>query len=383
MAYSYNLGNKVASAGKPSLQQSGKKSEGALYGRVVDVVLSKSKVILDKNGKALPIGAITYRSVGANRSVNTTVESALPLSSITKHLPLKNEVVILHQSPTADVSKNSNQKQMYYGEVVNLWGSSNHNAMPDPGYDIKKVLGEDAIELGDINPLYPFPGDYLIEGRQGQSIRLGGYSSEQSPLTGRSNNGKPYIIISNGQIKTESGIDHIIENINEDPNSMYFVSDHQVKLTPANTKQDSYDVTPIAANQYIGNQVVLNGGRLFFNAKEEAIFLSAKESVGINADSVNIDATTFFCVDSKKIYLGSGARKSSGQEPVVLGAQLESWLEKLIDTLGDIGTAMQSAAAVSGGPIPQLMSVAPQVIGVVNELRLELQGLLSTKVYTE
>lgn len=383
MAYSYNLGNKVASAGKPSLHQGGKKAEGALYGRVIEVVLSKSTKILDKNGKALPIGAITYRSVGANRSVSTTVDSALPINSITKHLPLKNEVVTLVQSPTADVSKNSNQKQMYYGEVVNLWGSTNHNAMPDPGYDIETVLGEDAIELADINPLYPFPGDYLIEGRQGQSIRLGGYTSEQSPLTGTSNNGKPYIIISNGQIKTESGIDHIIEDVNEDPNSMYFVSDHQVKLQPANSKQSSYDVTPIAANQYVGNQVILNGGRLFFNAKEESIFLSAKEAVGINADTVNIDATSMFCVDSKKIYLGSGARLSSGQEPVVLGTQLENWLETLLDTLDDVGTAMSSAASVSGGPVPQLISIAPQLKAVVASLKVQMQSFLSNKVFTE
>jgi hypothetical protein len=383
MAYSYNLGNRVAAAARPSLQQGSTQAEIPQYGRVIDIVLDNSKKILDKNGKALPIGAITYRSLNANREVENTVESALPLKTTGKQFPLKNEVVILQQSPTADINKNSNQKQIYYGEVVNLWGATNHNAMPDPGYNIETVLGEGAIELGDVNPLYPFPGDYLIEGRQGQSIRIGGYTSRQSTLTGNSNNGKPYIIISNGQIKTDNGVDHIVEDINEDPNSLYFLTDHQVKLTPANEKRDAYNTPPISAKQYVGNQVVLNGGRLFFNAKEESIFLSAKESVGLNADTVNIDATSFFCVDSKKIYLGSGARVSSGREPVILGTQLENWLETLLDTLDDVATAMSSAAAVSGGPVPQLISVAPQLKAVVASLKIQMKTFQSNKVFTE
>jgi hypothetical protein len=378
MAYSYNLGSKVSPGNSV---KSTKKTSEAFYGRVIDVVLDKSKVILDKAGIPLPIGAITYRGVGMRRDAENTVEIALPFSATVKQFPLKNEIVLLIQSPTADVSKNSNQKQMYYKEVVNLWGAVNHNAMPDPGYDIEKVLGDNAIEL-EINPLFPYPGDCLIQGRQGQSIRLGGYTTLQSPLTSKSNNGKPYLLIRNGQKKTDNGVDHIIEDINEDPNSMYFLSDHQVKVTPANTLQNSHNTAPISPSQYIGNQVILNGGRLFFNAKEESILLSAKEAVGINASSINLDATDYFCVDSKKIYLGASAR-SSEREPVVLGAQLENWLETLLDTISDIGTAMSSAAAVSGGPVTSLMSTAPQITAVVASLKTQLQSLFSTKVFTE
>ena len=107
------------------------------------------------------------------------------------------------------------------------------------------MLGTDVVELSDVNPLFPFPGDILLQGRQGQSVRIGGNKSPQNPLVDAANNGKPYILISNGQLKTDNGIDHIIEDINKDPNSLYFLSDHKSDLLAANTKRDSYDVVQI------------------------------------------------------------------------------------------------------------------------------------------
>lgn len=383
MAYSYNLGNKVYSSGKTSLLQSGNKGDVAPYGKVVDVVLDDSKELLDKNGNKLPIGAITYVTILADKTENTVVESALPLAGTIKVLPLPNEIVTLHQTPVTNTQNNSSQKTIYYGQVVNLWGSPNHNALPSPGYNPDEILGKGIKELSDINPLFPFPGDVLIEGRQGQSIRIGGNNSKENPLVDNSNNGKPYILISNGQISTDNGLDYIVEDVNKDFNSLYFLSDHKVDLIPANSKQDSYDVIPIKSNQYIGNQVLLNGGRLYFNAKEDSIFLSAKESVGISARTLNLDATDYFCVDSKKIYLGKKARTSLGSEPVVLGTQLQSWLETLLDTLENVGTAMSTASAVSGGPVTQLITTGPELKAVAKALKAQMKQFQSKKVFTE
>ena len=54
-------------------------------------------------------------------------------------------------------------------------------------------------EQDNINPLQPFPGDVLIEGRHANTIRLGGTKHEENPLVDDSNNGKPYNIIRIGQ----------------------------------------------------------------------------------------------------------------------------------------------------------------------------------------
>lgn len=383
MAYSYNLGNKVYSSAQTSLAKSSNKADVAQYGRVAEVVLDNSKEVLDKQGVQLPIGAIKYYPVSVDNIEGITTESAFPLEGVFKTLPLPNEIVALYPTPVPNTQNNSSQKTMYYGKVVNLWGSPNHNALPLAGYNPNEILGPGVTELTDINPLFPFPGDTLIEGRQGQSVRIGGNKSQQNPLVDDSNNGKPYVLISNGQIPTQNAVDHIVEDINKDFNSIYFVSDHKINLTQANSKRDSYDIKPIEFNKYIGNQVLLNGGRLVFNAKQDSILLSAKESIGLNAKTVNLDATDYFCVDSSKIYLGKKARTSLGSEPVVLGTQLQNWLETLLDTLENVGTAMSSATAVSGGPVTQLITTGPELRAVARALKAQMKQFQSKKVFTE
>jgi hypothetical protein len=378
----YFLGNRIGGLAQPQ-NGGGSGQEGPLYGRVVKISIDESTQILDPQGNTLPIGTIMYRDIAAEKETSATEYPALPLFTNIKQFPLLNEVVILVQGPTSDIQTNVTNRDMYYTSVVNLWGSSHHNALPEPNVDLSIILGKDVKELSDINPLYPYPGDVIIEGRQGQSMRLGGNMSPQNKLVDTSNNAKPFILISNGQIKTDNGIDYIVEDINKDPNSLYFLSDHKTTLTPANNKRDSYDVVPLSADRYIGNQVVINGGRLFFNAKEDSAFISAKESIGLNARTVNLDATDYFCVDSKKIYLGKKARTSSGNEPVILGTQLQNWLETLLDTLENVGSAMSTAAAVSGGPVTNLVTAGPELRAVARSLKAQIKQFQSKKVFTE
>jgi hypothetical protein len=354
-----------------------------LFGRVIKISLDETTEILDAQGNSLPIGTILYRDVTAKKETAATAYPALPLYANTKQFPLENEVVILTQGPTSDIQNNVESSNMYYSTVVNLWGSPHHNALPEPNADISTVLGKGVKELSDVNPLYPFPGDTLIEGRQGQSIRIGGNKSNKNPLVDDSNNGKPYILISNGQLKTDNGIDHIVEDINKDPNSLYFLSDHKTDLKAVNIKRDSYDVKPLDADKYVGNQVVLNGGRLFFNAKEDSAFISAKESVGLNARTLNFDAKDYACIDAKAIYLGSKARASVTREPAVLGVQLENWLTTLLDTLESVASAMSSATSTTGGPVIALNAVGPELQAVLGSLKTQLQLFQSKKVFTE
>jgi hypothetical protein len=378
----YFLGSKIG--GIVQSQNSGGTQQGAsLFGRVLKISLDESTEIKDSNGNILPIGTILYRDITSEKETTATEFPALPLHGNIQQFPLLNEVVILIQGPTSDIQSNVSTRDMYYSTVVNLWGSPHHNALPEPNTDISTILGKDVKELSDINPLYPFPGDTLIEGRHGQSIRIGGNMSPKNKLVDESNNAKPYILISNGQIKTDNGIDHIVEDINKDPNSLYFLSDHKSDLIAINTKRDSYDIAPLGSNQYIGNQVIINGGRLFFNAKEDSILLSAKESVGLNARTLNFDASEYACIDAKKIYLGKVARTSSNREPVVLGIQLENWLTTLLDTLSSVASAMASATSITGGPVPTLNAAGPELDAVVKSLKTQLILFQSKKVFTE
>ena len=163
---------------------------------------------------------------------------------------------------------------------------------------------------------------------------------------------------------------------------MYFAANHNIPLNAANKKRVSYDVPPITPSQYYGNQVVVNGGRLFFNAKEESAFISAMDSIGLNANTVNIDAEEYFCVDAKKIFLGVKARTSTIKEPVILGIQLENWLRSLLSIVSTIGVAFKTAESVTGGPVVELNTAGPQIMKLAVLLEKTLIKMQSTKVYT-
>ena len=147
------------------------------YGRVLKVVLDNTVPVYDVHGQRLPIGAIKYRDIAETTGIETTEGSALPLTKGIKQYPHETEIVVLTQGPTSDIQTDKSQITTYYGATVNLWGSPHHNALPEPETDQSTMLGPDVVELSDVNPLFPFPGDTLIEGRQGQSIRIGGSSA--------------------------------------------------------------------------------------------------------------------------------------------------------------------------------------------------------------
>lgn len=384
MAGNYFLGNTISSAGRGA-GGGGSSQPTPVFGRVVNVVLDETNTLYDAQGNKLPIGSITYQDINTPVDKEAVLPHAYPLSSAVKHFPFVNEIVVIVTGPTPDFQENSSEVLNYYSSVLNIWGSTHHNALPTQGVDFQFPIGKNIPELRDINPLYPFPGDVIVQGRQGQSIRMGGYKTEKNPWTEVSNNGKPITIIRNGQIKTKNGIDSIVEDIDKDVNSIYMMSDHKVPLTPANTKRKSYNTEPKTADQYKGNQVVINGGRLYFNAKEESVLISAKESVGLNAKTLNLDATDYFCVDAKKILLGEKARTASPsvQQPVVLGKQLENWLGALLDTLSSVADAMSTASAVGAGPVTQLNATGPALKATVQSLKAQFKIFQSKKVFTE
>jgi hypothetical protein len=382
MAFKSHLNTSKLSKGGGGKGSSGNTSGVNQYGRVVHVVLTLDDPYCDN---ASMINGVYFRSpkIPADETDIRKFPFAYQGSAQNRTIPLNKEIVTLYTGADPGSIDNPGKTRTYWKEVVNVWNHPHHNAAPDTLQDNwQDDLLKGFPEQKTINPLIANPGDTLIEGRLGQSIRFGG-SKGASTYIDDSNNGKPVIIISNGQVTTKNGSDLIEENVNEDFNSLYFFSDHKSILKSANNKRDSYDVVPLRANEYIGNQVVLNGGRLFLNAKEDSAFISAKESIGLNARTVNLDATDYFCVDSKKIYLGKKARTSSGNEPVILGTQLQSWLETLLDTLENVGSAMSTATAVSGGPVTNLVTTGPELRAVARSLKAQITQFQSKKVFTE
>jgi len=358
------------------------KSSSKKIGRVIKILTDLSDPDCENSSM---INGVFYREITSNQNEDSakSLQFAYQASTAFKKLPLPGELVKLEKSAGKGSATSPGTKRTYWVDIINVWNHPHHSALPDTKQsDWQSDLLGGIEEVRTINQLQPNPGDTVIEGRLGQSIRVAGYGVHKS-IEGTS--GSPYIVIRNGQIKTDNGIDLVYENINEDANSLYFLSDHKILLTSANTKRDSYNQIPTTSDQFKGNQVVINGGRLYFNAKEESAFISAKQSIGLNANNINLDATEYFCVDAKKIYIGVKARTATAsvQQPAVLGKQLENWLGALLDALDAVATSMTSASAVGAGPVTQLNVSGPILKSTVQSLKTQYKLFKSKKVFVE
>jgi hypothetical protein len=357
--------------------------------RVIDVIMDETHPEYDKYGKTKCIGAIKYQPVDKKlNSDNTeTLPIAFPSSATLRTIPLINEIVLLTSAPD-DISSNekSTSSTFYYISIISVWNHPHHNASPDGATTSKVELGNDFKEKSNINPLQPYPGDVLVEGRQGQSIRLSGNKHFKNIYTNQSNEGDPFTIISNGQKKTENGSEYIEEDINEDESSIYLVSNHTVPLEQARDKTKAWKKAPIKADGYEGSQVVVNGGRLYFNSKEESTLFSSKEAFGVTSKTINLDAKDYIALDAEKIYLGEKALVEEF-EPVILGESMEGFLYTLLFNLQALADDL-IIAGTAGVNVQNLITrgklMQASLKGLQNQINPGGKSQLkSRKVYTE
>ena len=370
-------------------------SSTPLLGRVIDVIVDSKHLLYKEYGGVEAIGAVLFRDLSNDVDTSEDGETthtgvAYPLSVNFNTLPLKNEIILIQKGPSSNIGRGSNTGRAYYVSTFSIWNHPHHGAYPVDTKSENVNLGQ-GMEVNDkIAPLQPFPGDTLIQGRLGQTIRLGGTSSEANKLTDDTNTDSPFTFLSNGQSNTSSGFNHIVENINSDPSSIFLTSNHTIPLTLTNNKRASYNDAPDTPRNYQGSQVLINADRLTLNARQSDILLSSSTSIGLNSNTVNIDGEEYLCVDAKQIYLGSRARSNTGnsKQPVMLGHQVEAYLQDLISIIEQMADSMSKAKTIKGEPIPTINLKGTVAKSVLNSLsnRLNPKGssnLKSKKTFVE
>jgi len=327
-----------------------------VLGRVYDIVLDENHPDF-KLTKT--IGTIRY-NLFDDDSFTEEPENlfiAFPLDSTSRTYPLKNEIIILTPGPRESADRNDSELKVYYSTVVSVWNAANHNAAPANDNSVTDI-GNNAKELDNVNTLYPNHGDHIIEGRFGNSIRLGGYKGYKNIYTDDTNEGNPYTVISNGRPFTGDILQPTIEDINKDDSSIYVTSNHLIPLSQARVKLESNVDKTIIADKYKGAQIIMNSDRLVFNAKKDDIILSSNESLTVSSKDVGIDGEDYISLDAKKIYLGQGAKnkdtKLGSAEPVILGHRLEDFLQILVDELKVMSKKLSSAKTQDFKAIPNL-----------------------------
>lgn len=339
-----------------SVSPEGGNSNSISTGRVTDIILSPAHPLFEESGGK--IGAITYEAVnigGTNGGGGSTY--AIPLNFHCSTYPVIGEIVCLVSAPSI-IEPSKDSMAPYYISPVNIHNAANHNAYPNIDQSTVNNSNEEMIknnfnseydvenntfiEKSNIQPLLPMMGDTIVEGRNGQSIRMGNTAKNGLNNWSKSgNNSDPIIIIRNGQSKTNTpGFIPITENIRKDLSSIYLTSTQKLEdFKVASELYNSFPKNdePTPPSQFTSPQIALNSDRIVINSKSDSILLSSQNSISINSKSnVGVD-TTSFCISSNDIKLGSNDAK----EPILKGDTTVNLLKSLAEAVASLSSILE------------------------------------------
>jgi len=342
--------------------------------RVMDIVLDSSHVDYETFGGPQSIGAIRYVVEGKLTSnvVIRSLPTAFPRNSNIKQYPLKGEIVQLHILPTEESSRSQGSKKVYYSEPIGIWNHPHHSSLPLPSSS-ELDLGKNFKEVSDVNPLLPFEGDFILEGRQGQSLRLSSTVKDKTPWKGEDNS-KPIIIVSNGQVKTEEGFSHITEDINKDHSSLYFTSNQRIGLTPSYVLGECHEPKPTI--NYTNSQLLGSSDRVHLNGRD-SIILTSTNHINLGSEGVYVEGGVLTTIDAPRINLGSRANQQG-----VKGNELKELLQEILTELFEVGKMLEKAA-IGKEPVVQVNDAGLSLQSFTTTKLTELNQILSNKTYIE
>ena len=274
---------------------------------------------------------------------NSKPTDAYPINPNLKNFPIQGEYVIVFNVPKGTFKIGNNpvfDKELYFYQTLNIWNNPSFNAVNNSKQaSIGNNLNFNINKANNVFPLTSCVGDVMLEGRYGNSIRLGN-TDRSVPNTWSQDgiSGDPITIIRNGQ--SPQGLTGGIEDIKDDLASLYLTSYQKLsQLSLINENFKSYKTEPLTPASYQDPQVVLNSSRIILNAKKDDILISAQNSVGLSSNgTINIESTS----DDGTIIDGNiKLGKKSADEPVLLGYQTTVLLKQLITEVRNISLALE------------------------------------------
>lgn len=376
--------------------------QGYKVGKVYAVILNERSVpqqVWENNGGWDGIGTILYQEYNENNEIplvdiddNTlsSLPTALPLYPNQKYFPLPGEIVLLMDLPSAPSPITSKTQETYYLTTINAWNSPQFNGLfleQD-----KNLLYNSFNENSEFRGLQTFEGDYILEGRFGNSIRFGstnkaGTVDENPWSTNPSELGNnPITLISNDHNYKIPGSDLHVEDINKDGSSIYLTSNQQIPLDTGNIILSNI-TSPTALNNYSDPQVIINADRTVVSSKSDKVLLMGASGVeAYSQGSIYLQSNKVgLTLQDNNIFLGPTTNNTTTQ-PLVLGNDLKVFLSKLVQILSDF--CMQTQNTVStpeGTPLVELTTSAAALQIQLKELMTELDknnSLISQNIYT-
>ena len=212
-----------------------------------------------------PIGTIKFQRVYSNIYSNDSFDLAIPKKIHNTMYPKKGEMVKIEYSETfkAQDEKGSFMRIFTYSDLVSAWNNVEHNIVPKKSiFSISKESTLDGYttsqqgiptnkqydepytynEIGNIKSIYPL-SDNILQGRGGNTIRLGTSYSDISEVPWKGDDGHPLIVIRNGQpVSVQEDVNNLFEDINSDGSSFYMLSKQTLAFNLACDNFESFNV---------------------------------------------------------------------------------------------------------------------------------------------
>ena len=281
---------------KPASSKDTKSKLGYVY----DVILDNDAIsditieIDDTEFKNVSlVGAIRFRYGMDTISSESELSIAFPFDKNFVNLPLKNETVEIYTGNGSqffyrrigrDVTPNFNSSENLITDSFIKSNSTNNTSA-----DYKKVqttgitktnndtsnkydgYGDYFTTDNTIHKLKLYEGDSLIQSRFGQSVRFSGFNNDNQQQS-------PTIIIRNDEssFSKKKNIDEVVEeDINRDGSVIVLGSNqYQLPFQPGTVDDggtSDFETNPTEFKSYpsklIGDQILINSGRLIFSAK--------------------------------------------------------------------------------------------------------------------
>ena len=325
-------------------------------------------VILDETGATKDIqtiGSVKFRFNNDTITPSNSLQYALPYDKNCITLPVKNEQVHIIKNGLGyyyqriqpdDTPNNSafiNQISFKFENTKNSNPLNTNSIEKYRKIEVHKTpvsnksVSNDYNKFGNyftltngIHKIKLYEGDTTIQSRFGQSLRFSAYNNNKNIFS-------PTIILRNGEssLNQSKNINSTVEeDINKDGSVLVMSSNqYQLPFSSTNTtKPDSFTDYP---DKLIGDQILLNSGRLIFSAKSGELIFHSKKNYGFISDggmsidnkggldisvgdNINIDTTgrdVLFKTGKGAIFLGD-----TDLEPLVKGNELKKIFEELI-----------------------------------------------------
>ena len=295
--------------------------------------------------------------------------------------------VIGNGTPYGQEIASENNRTLARGESLNFKKVENRR--------LAKIPNEELDNGVSYNETY---GDLMLEGRHGNSLRMG------------SRDVNPYIIISNSRpgkaVRESFGDGSLIsitkdgtlaqhygnykrvisseqdENSTEDPKttweveevfgftlaSDYVSTDEEPPnrymgdlISSINGGQDTDELI----YNYSGNQILFSSDRLTLNSKLDDIFLSSNKDIHVGAkENVTISTAKDLIIESEKTHLGDPNKKE--MDNMVLGSKVQEALNGIIGLIKEIQITTQLGPQ-SPMPLPSESSVTTMIDDIISK----------------